>query len=128
MVKERIYLNDLHIEHKLWGNELDFYRDELAILEPHLEELANKYTDQELLAAIEQFQNQFLLQKENIHALRKAINAHESGLAAFAIAHPVAIDHRYFGDHKDLREKMERERMLYLRLKGDFFAFMDKWM
>jgi hypothetical protein len=128
MVKERIYLSDLHFEHKLWDNELSFYADELSILEPRLAEIASKYTKQEVLAGVEHFQNQFLLQKENIHDLQKNIKVHEHNLATFAHDNPVAVDHRAFSDHRPMREAMDTQRTIYLDLKKEFLLFLDKWM
>lgn len=31
MKTKHIYLNDLHFEHKLWRNELSFFKDEAAV-------------------------------------------------------------------------------------------------
>jgi hypothetical protein len=128
MVKERIHLNDLHFEHKLWDSELNFYTDEMAILEPRLAEIAHKYTKQDVLSSVEHFQNQFLLQKDNIHTLQKNIKAHEHNLATFAHDNPVAVDHRAFGNHHAMREAMDKQRTIYHNLKTEFFLFLDKWM
>jgi hypothetical protein len=128
MVKERIYLNDLHFEHVLWENELSFYTDELAILEPRLAEIVSQNTKQEALASVEHFQNQFLLQKANIHKLQRDIKTHEHNLASFAHDNPVAVDHRAFSDHRPLREAMDAQRIIYHDLKKEFFLFLEKWM
>ena len=128
MVKERIHIQDLHFEHKLWNSELAFYKDELSILEPRLTELVGKYTNKEVLTGIEHFQNQFLLQKVEIHKLHNNIRAHEHNLATFAEDHPIAIDHYHFSDHRPLREQVERQRAIYNDLKKEFFIFLDRWM
>ncbi len=128
MVKERKYIGDLHFEHKMWDNELSFFKEEISILEPYLSGITHKYTDSEVLASLEHFQNQFLLQKENIRELQHKVKAHEKNLSTFAHEHPVAIDHHHFTDHRTLREGMDRQKAIYYDLKKEFMLFLQKWM
>lgn len=128
MVKDKLNLSDLHFEHTLWNNELAFYKDELSVLEPRIYELSTKYTSKEVLEGIEHFQNQFLIQKQNIHDLQDDIDTHEKNLAGFAQDNPVGIDQLYFSNHAPFRQKMEKQRTIYHDLKKGFFLFLEKWM
>lgn len=126
--EKAVYLSDLHFEHKLWINQLSFCQDELAIYERRLGELVIKYTDTDVLARLEQFQNQFIRQKEVIDQLMHDVNKHEQELSQFATEHPIAIDHVHFKDHTELRDRMDRFNDIYADLKKDFMQYLRKWM
>ena len=128
MILDRITLSDLHFEHTLWNNELDFYKDELSFLEARLNELSAKYSQQEVSKQIEHFQNQFMLQRENIHNLQHKIEAHEKNLVLFAQNNPTAIENHSFQSHRPFREQMDKQRTIYHDLKKEFFAFMERQM
>ena len=125
---KHVYINDLHFEHKLWLNQLKFNKDEIDIFENRLDELVVKNTDKEMLARLEQFQNQFIREKEVIDELAHKIRGKEQELAQFAEANPIAIDHYHFKDHKGLREDMSRFNEIFAVLKEDFFKYLAVWM
>jgi len=124
-MSKAIYLSDLHFEHKLWINQLAFCQDELVIYERRLGELVNKYTDTDVLAKLEQFQNQFIRQKEVIDQLLHAVNGHEQELSRYAAEHPVAIDHVHFKDHAGLRDRMDSFNDIYADLKKNFMELQN---
>jgi len=126
--KKFIYLSDLHYEHRLWRNELSFYKDELAILEERLKEIISKNTQYEVTANVDSYQNRFDLQRDHISDLKHRIKKHEQFLADFAESHPIAVDHVHFKDHTGLREDLNRFRELYYELKTEFNKFAVKWM
>ena len=82
MEKELIYNADLHFEHENWLRELNFYKDELKSFHLRLEELVNRWTDQKVLAEIEKFQNQFMIQEKEFDALKNQIAMHENNMAS----------------------------------------------
>jgi hypothetical protein len=118
----------LHYEHRLWRNELSFYKDELAILEERLKEIISKNTQYEVTANVDSYQNRFDLQRDHISDLKHRIKKHEQFLADFAESHPIAVDHVHFKDHTGLREDLNRFRELYYELKTEFNKFAVKWM
>ena len=126
--KKHVYLSDLHFEHSLWLNELDFSKDELYIFTNRLAGVVDRNTDNAFEAKAESFQNQLIVQKEAVDELRHAIKAHESELAHFAQEHPIAIDHVYFIDHVSFRERMTRFTALYADFKKEFMQFIAEWM
>lgn len=126
--KNFAYLSDLHYEHQLWRNELNFYKEELNILERRLEEIISKNTNNEVEAGVESFQNRFDLQRDHINNLKNTIKKHEHSLAGFAKDHPIAVDHVHFMNHNDFREKMERFHELYQGMKTEFNRFAVKWL
>ncbi len=128
MVTKRVYLEDLHFEHNLWLNELSFFEDEVNIYEHRLEDLVKKFEEKELLIELEQFQNQFIRQKEVIDQLKHDINKHERRISNFAQENLDTIENTHFLDHTGLRDHMESFRSIYGELKKGFYAFMAKWM
>ena len=128
MTLNRITLSDLHFEYTLWKNELDFYKDELSFLEARLIEISTKYSQQVVMKDVEHFQNQFILQRDNIHLLQHKIEAHEKNLVLFAQNNPTEIEKHSFPDHRPFREQMDRQRTLYHDLKKEFFLFMEQKM
>lgn len=123
-----IFLRDLHYEHRLWRNELAFYKQELDILEERLNEIIAKNTNHDVEARVDSYQNRFDLQRDHISELKHRIKKHEHFLAAYAEEHPIAIDHVHFTDHAALREDMDRFRDLYQEMKNEFNRFAVKWL
>lgn len=126
--KNFAYVADLHYEHRLWLNELSFYKEELTILEHRLGEIIAKNTGNEAEVGVESFQNRFHLQREHISEIKHRIKKHEQFLATYAKDHPIAVDHVHFTDHTDIREQFERFRELYQEMKHEFNHFAVKWM
>jgi len=128
MEQELIYNADLHFEHENWQRELDFWGDELKSFHLRLEELVNRWTDHKVLAEIEKFQNQFMIQEKEFDSLKDQIAMHEKNMAAHYEKNEDVLNEMFVSQHLALREVMETERNLYDNLKKDFFRFMTKYM
>ncbi len=126
--KKNIYIGDLHFEHEMWNRELRFCKDELVFLQNRLEEVTAKNTDHDFLREVEHFQNQIIVQNQNVDEFLHAIKMKEHELAEFAKEHPVAVDHVHFEDHGAMRANMEGFHKVYNELKHDFRKFLAKWM
>ena len=124
--KESIY--ELHEDHKEWLSKLDFYKDDIKILRHRLEEVVSKNTDHSVLAEAEKFQNQFIVQNDNIDHIRHFINVEENKIEKIVNANPVAVDHRKI-EHsevqKDLIDNFEKN---FKQLRIDFNAYIAKWI
>lgn len=127
-MKKAIYMSDLHFEHEAWKSELLFQKDELKTFKNRLEEVIPKYTNKDVLAKGEQFQNQIIVHDEIVDTYLHEINVHEDELTAFAKSHPVAADHVHFKDHSELRDKVETQRVLYDKFKKSFFRYLTETM
>lgn len=119
---------ELHEDHKLWKNELDFYKDELKIYNHRLEELVVKYTNKEMLAELEHFQNTFIRHNNVIDELISEINEHEKKFEKIALDNPVANDKVRFESHDEHEDKILTERKIYNELKTDFTKFLRRYM
>ncbi|MCB0550634.1 MAG: hypothetical protein KDD19_23895 [Phaeodactylibacter sp.] len=118
-------LQVVHFEHRLWVNELNFFADELKIYEHQLEELVIKANKKGAMQELEQFQNQFIRQKEVLDTLQHDIHIHEQKLSeAVQENKELPLDPEY---HIFLGEQMDSFRSIYADLKKRFYLFLNKW-
>jgi hypothetical protein len=64
--------------------------------------------------------------KEVTYTLRHDITLHEQSLAKFAAENSIALDHKHFEDHPDLRDKVQTERKMFRELKDELANFLGK--
>ena len=128
MKNELIFNSDLHFEHKQWRRELFFWEDELRSFKNRLEELVNRWTDKKMLAQLEHYQNQFLLQAEAINKLEDEINIHEHNISESSKKGYDILDTLFVKKHIEFRNHMETQRNIYHNLKGEFFRFLTEFM
>ena len=117
-----------HEENTTWINKLDFYKDEIKILTGRLEEITTKNNQDDVLAQVEHFQNQWIIQRNNIDEIAHLVKANEATLLAEIKNNPVAVDHRkmeYHAQEKDLVEGFEKN---FNEIRGEFNRFSAKWM
>lgn len=128
MAKQLIFNSDLHFEHKQWRSELAFWEDELKSFTKRLEELVNRWTDKDVLAQLEHFQNSFIRQGEVIDTLQHDINVHETNMSELDAEGENALNQELVKNHNEFRNRMETQRHIYANLKKDFFKFLSKYM
>jgi predicted RNA-binding protein len=126
MKTEKVYTQ--HEENKEWMNSLLFYRDEIKIMENRLQEIASKNTSKEILAEVEHFQNQIIIQKDHIDQVKHEINLSNDRIQAEANKNSTAIDHRSIEDHTALRENVESFEKIFRSLKTELNIFLSKYM
>lgn len=125
----KVPLQQLHLEHEIWLNELSFYRDELKVLDKYLLEVVTKNSGVDALKGVEHFQNQFIRQKEVLDELGHDIRQHEQLiLNAIKNLNPIQAEKGKFEDHAKLRENMDTFKKIYADLKEEFLNFISKWM
>jgi len=121
-------ISELHFQHQLWMNELDFYKQELKILQERLEEVAYKNTSKEAHVFIEQFQNRFLIQNNEMDMLRHNIRRNEEEAVKEAKKYWKRADYETSKEYIELQDRIVQFEKLYKELKQDFFKFISKWM
>jgi hypothetical protein len=124
--KKNIY--QLHEENKIWLNKLLFYKDEVVIMQNRIAETARKNTSKEVLAFIEHFQNQLIVQKEQIDILNHDIRKLESFLEQAVNNNPTAVDHEKFPDHLLQRGRVASFEKIFDELRKELIHFLAKWM
>ncbi len=121
-------IKELHDEHKIWLNKLLFYQDELIIMAGRIAEVEKKNSSDEVLALVDHFQNQFVIQKEQIDILKHDIKSHELFLEGAIIKNHDSIDQEKFSDHKKHRESILVFEKIFNDLRGELIQFLSKWM
>ncbi|HEY9169394.1 MAG TPA: hypothetical protein VIN72_07900 [Lutibacter sp.] len=128
MKKEVIFNSDLHFEHKQWRRELLFWEDELKSLQKRSSELVMRWTDKEMLAQLERFQNQFIIQGNVIDELQELINLHETNIADHTKKGKDVLNQELVKKHLEFRNQMDTQRILYSDFKKEFFRFLSEYM
>lgn len=122
------HIDELYFELQLWIKEIKFYKDELVVFNKRLSEVGGMYTNKEVLARLEQFQNQFILQNEVADTLLHDLKEQEITLAETAKEFSIAIDHRSFSDHPAMRDRMDSFVKIYRDLRSDYMRFLSEVM
>lgn len=119
-----ITIPKLHLEYRLWMNELNFCKEEIKIFEKHLEELVARNTDLVSRTQVEHFQNQFIRQKEVIDELKHKLQISERQLAGFVRElSGMGLESIKMDNHGKLRDEMKTFRAIYQDLTEEFRRF-----
>ena len=103
-MKTTIY--NQHYEHTQWLNKLSFYKDEISVMQKRIEEIAKKNSAKEVTVQIEHFQNQLLIQQNNMDDIKHHIKQDEQNLKNNIMKNEIAVDHRKIEDHVKEREEV----------------------
>ena len=119
---------DQHLENQDWLKRLDFYKEEIVILKERLDEVTSKNNASDFLKDVEHFQNQFIVQRNNIDELAHAIKMNETKLVKEVHANPIAVDHRKVESHEAEADFIGYFEKNFAQLRGEFNQFLTKWM
>ena len=125
---EKKYVYDLHAEHKEWLNKLAFCKDEIKMMRNRLAEVAGKYTDHEVQAMVEHFQNQLIVQDEQADITRHNVKEYENVLQDHLKKNEVAADHLKWNDHTNMRDQIETFERIFHDLRRELITFIARWM
>lgn len=126
---EKISIAHMSNAHNDWLRGLDFYKQEIGILRNRLTEVAGKNSHPEVLKQVEHYENQFEIQKENIHRLRHDIKSNIKMTASDANSgHAGYVDGALLNYHFDLGEKFESEEKTVQELRQEFNQFAAAYM
>jgi len=123
---QKIY--EQHDENTKWMKDMLFFQDEMLVMQRRLAEVAGKNNDKDFLARLEHFQNQLIVQKNNIDNLKHEINIGNDAIAAEIKKNVTAIDHRSVKDHSELRSQVQNFEKVYNENKEELNRFLSKWM
>lgn len=99
-------LSALHHQTSDWMRELQFYKEELTLLQNRLGEVAAKNTAAEVMAQVEHFQNKFILLNEQADVLKHDVNAVNEKVQATAKELPTHLDQKYVPEHTALQTRV----------------------
>jgi hypothetical protein len=125
-METRLHQQDLHRQFTHWVQNLSFYKDELAVFNKRLSEIAKANNNTEILSMVEHFQNAFIRQSDLIDELKHDINAEETALVQKIKDHPVASDHVLYEHPTALVDRNDTFDQLFKDLKTEFEHFLSK--
>ncbi len=118
----------MHEDHETWLNKLAFYKDEIQTMQNRISEIDKKNTSKEVRSFVEHFQNQLIVQKEQIDILKHEINSHERSIEEKANKKAVANESKKFQDHSTQRNNVESFEKNFNDLRKELIHFLSKWM
>ena len=124
--EEKIYTQ--HAEHSDWMSKLKFYDDEISILKNRLSEIISKNTHKDVLAQAEHFQNQLIVQKDNIDEISHTITLDEDAIQKEVENNPTSVDHRKRDSHTNEKIAVEAFEKNFNELRENFNKFAAKLM
>ncbi len=128
MKEELIFNTDLHFEHETWRRELDFWQDELESFQNRLNELVMQYTDKDIYANVEKFQNQLCIHEEVMNSIGNQIQMHESNMADHYKKNEDSMNREMVKKHLEIRRRMEIQRDIISDMKKNLFSFLTRYL
>jgi ribosomal protein S15P/S13E len=117
-----------HVELYEWLKALDFYKNELKFWRNRLSEVVSRNSSKEILRSAEHFQNQVIIQEENIDILRHDIKQFENHLEDWFEAHPKLDNEKLLNIEGQLRERMKIFEHIYVDLKHEYYSYLRQYM
>ncbi len=109
-----------------WGASIEFYLVDLDILQNRLLEVAGKNTKTGVLEGVEHFQNQFIVQKNNLQALKHKVQAQNDKLEAVIKKIKALDDLNLVDEQHFLRDAVQLNEKIFQELKHSFYRFLSK--
>ncbi len=115
-------------EHQEWLHSLDFYDSELDILEKWLAEIVKKNKNTEVLKGVEHFQNQFIIQRNNIDILSHNINEHTHKNTLHEMSYNLHTEKVLALEHEQLEDEFKMFEKVVNELRKEYNLYLSKWM
>lgn len=116
--------NALETEHLKWLKSLDLFKQQLILMDKEIAEFVKGKYPKSLAPRIEQFQNQFILQREVLDTLRHNIKQHENDIERMSNFALEYLRDRVTREHVALKSEYIRFVELFLELEQDFQDFL----
>lgn len=124
----KIELN--HVELLEWLKALDFYKNELRFWRKHLSNVVLSNTAKDILREAEHFQNQVIIQEEQIDILRHDVKQFENKLDQefTKMMKGAKISQEIVDAEAQIRDRMKTFEHIYVDLKHEYYTFLRKYM
>ena len=119
------HINNLHSDAL---RSLDFYKQEITILTKRLEEVAADNTGHEVAEKVEYFQNQFLIQRNNIDDLKHRIHENLNGIEDQIKESAGFISKASAAENAGLYDQYLATEKIINDVRQEFNRFASKWM
>lgn len=119
-------LNALHHQGNDWLRELEFYKEELAVLTTRLADVAGKNTNKDILAQVEHFQNKFILQRGQVDVLKHDVNKRNSDVTELSKDKPNHVDANYISANSNIQNQIADLTKSIADTRFEFNTFLSK--
>ena len=107
---------------------LEFYNQELNILQERLEEIAADNTGKEVSQQVEHFQNQFLIHRNYFDNLKHLVQTNDKSIEAQLIKTNVFVNENTALEHENIYQQYLNEEKIFNDLRHEFNKFAARWM
>ncbi|MFN8246299.1 MAG: hypothetical protein U0T56_07960 [Ferruginibacter sp.] len=115
-----------HKELKEWRSAMELFMQELQGYNQRLNDVAGKNNKDVVLKQVEHFQNQFIVQKDNIQTMQHEIKIQEQNIAEDVRRDKILDETDIIGNQSFLREKVHTTEKIFVALKHDFYSFLAR--
>lgn len=107
---------------------LDFYKQDILILRRRLEEIAADNTGHEVAVKVEYFQNQFLIQSNNIDELKHNLNQNLAKVEKQVKASAGFLDQSVAAENSEIYSQYLSLEKVINEIRHEFNSFASRWM
>lgn len=122
------HISHISSEYADWLRSADFYKEEISILTNRLAEVSQKYTREDVKSEIEHFQNQFLIQVNNLEQLSHDVREHEKHMSDDAEKLAQHLSNHTLAEHDAMRDRFQTLERVILDLRHEFNKFLSRYM
>ena len=128
MSNTKIEMN--HVELLEWLKALDFYKNELRFWRKKLAIVVMGNTARDVLKEAEHFQNQVIIQQDQIDILRHDVKQFENSLDIEfeKISKGAKMALEVIDTETTLRDRMKTFEHIYVDLKHEYYSFLRRYM
>jgi hypothetical protein len=121
-------LHNLYNECNSHLRVLEFYKQEVKYLQKRLEEVVKKNTNKDIMAEAEQFQNQFLLTRENLDELNHTIKTQLKVIEKAIAKKPTHADEKTVSGGDKFSKNVHDLEKDIASIKLRFNKFLSKYL
>jgi hypothetical protein len=127
--RNTFHISRMSNEQNDWQRGLDFYKDEIKIHAHRLSDVSGMYESKaELKPSVEHFQNQFIVQRENIDRLSHDLGSFEKKVSAETLNMAEHITAETFAEHDVLGERYSALEKTINELRHEHNIFLAKYI
>ncbi|GAB2984153.1 hypothetical protein GCM10027049_22240 [Mucilaginibacter puniceus] len=107
---------------------IEFYKQELSIMQGRLEEIAADNTSKEVSQQVEHFQNQFLIHSNYLDEIKHRIKSDLKSIESQLHKTRVFVSEDTAVEYDNVNEQYITEEKLFNEMRHEFNRFAAKWM
>lgn len=107
---------------------IEFYEQELGILQERLQEVAGDNTADEVQKQVEHFQNQFLIHHNHLDELKHDIHVNDQDIEAELLLSNNTVSEAVAAEHTRVNDSYRQEEKIFNDLRHEFNRFAADWM